>query len=111
MVTMLLRISSEGFKTTLPELSCVYGRGLAVAISGGSLSGEATAVCAQFAGILRTLLELAKSHALNKHAPIDRVVRQLSRVAGTHVCCRYPVVLEGEIHKLIHVPLHNHVRI
>ena len=61
---MPLRMASEGFRTTLPELSCVYGRGLVVAISGGSLVGEDTAVCAQFFGILRTMLGFVRSHGV-----------------------------------------------
>ena len=52
-----------------------------------------------------------KPRCLETFAPIDRVVRQLAGVAGTHVGGRYPFVLEGQFHEFVHVPLYDHVRV
>jgi len=50
--TIALESSNEGWRTTVPELSWLYGRGLDSKTGGGGAVGWATAVWAQFDGIL-----------------------------------------------------------
>lgn len=44
--------SAVGWRTTVPEFSWLYGRGLVEVMAGGSAVGCSTAVCAQFSGFL-----------------------------------------------------------